>query len=455
MATEKLATWSVNLDYASLPKEVIDAAIRSFYNWAGCTVGGSNHPATTKARTALARFTGPPTSRLLGSNGVDLDAMHAALLNGIASHVHDYDDTHLDTIIHPTGPVASALLALAESLDRPVSGKEFILALVVGIEAECKLGLAVWPKHYDIGWHITSSTGSIGAAIAVSKLLNLSITQTAHAIGLAATQVTGLREMFGSDTKSFHPGRAAQNGLLAAILASEDYTSSVEALEAKRGWANVVSSKQHLDEQMATLPPSGRWEIARNSFKPFPCGIVVHPVIDGSIFLHGQLQPNGIRIEDIREVEVIVHPLVLELTGKKAPRNGLEAKFSVYHGAAVGLLYGKATPVQYEDAVVTDERLVWLRGRIKATVDEKLRADEAVVLIRVPLGGEGNDDSVTEIHVDHAVGSRERPMSESQLTDKFKDQCGSILDQERTDRASQWCWELESQVDVHQIKTVF
>ena len=145
----------------------------------------------------------------------------------------------------------------------------------------------------------------------------------------------------------------------------------------------------------------------------------------------------------------------VHLVSSVTTRNGLEAKFSVYHGAAVGLLYGKATPVQYEDAVVTDERLVWLRGRIKATVDEKLRADEAVVLIRVPLGGEGNDDSVTEIHVDHAVGSRERPMSESQLTDKFKDQCGSILDQERTDRASQWCWELESQVDVHQIKTVF
>ena len=152
MATQKLATWSTNLDYASLPKEVIDAAIRSFYNWAGCTVGGSNHPATTKARTALARFTGPSTSRLLGSNGVDLDAMNAALLNGIASHVHDYDDTHLDTIIHPTGPVASALLAMTESLDRSVSGKEFILALIVGIEAECKLGLAVWPKHYDVGW---------------------------------------------------------------------------------------------------------------------------------------------------------------------------------------------------------------------------------------------------------------------------------------------------------------
>ncbi|CAI7675404.1 unnamed protein product [Penicillium pancosmium] len=454
MATQKLADWSTNLTFASLPREVIDAATQSFYNWAGCTVGGSTHPATTIARTALARFTGTPTSRLLGSGGVDLDAMHAALLNGIASHVHDYDDTHLDTIIHPTGPVASALLAMAESLDRSVSGQEFILALVVGVEAECKVGLAVWPNHYDVGWHITSSTGSIGAAVAVSKLLNLSTQQTAHAIGLAATQVTGLREMFGSHTKSFHPGRAAQNGLLAAILASEGYTSSTEALEAKRGWANVVSSEHHLDEQMATLPPNGRWEMARNSFKPFPCGIVVHPVIDGSIFLHGQLGPNGIQIEEIREVEVIVHPLVLELTGKTAPKDGLEAKFSVYHGAAVGLLFGKATPAQYEDAVVTDERVIWLRDRIRATVDGNLRPDEAVVIMRVPNGGEGDDDSVTEIHVDHAVGSRERPMSVAQLTDKFVDQCISVLGRERTERASKWCWELEKQVDVRQIKTV-
>lgn len=302
--------------------------------------------------------------------------------------------------------------------------------------------------------HITSSTGSIGAAVAVSKLLGLSPSQTAHAIGLAATQVTGLREMFGSHTKSFHVGRAAQNGLLAAILASEDYTSSVQALEAKRGWANVVSSEQHLDEQMATLPPDGRWETARNSFKPFPCGIVVHPVIDGCITLHAKLQSNGIKIEDIKEVEVLVHPLVLELTGKTEPKDGLEAKFSVYHGAAVGLLYGKATPAQYEDAVVIDEQVVALRKRIKATVDENLRADEAVVLIRVPNGGEGTDDSVTVIHIDHALGSVERPMSETQLTVKFMEQSIPVLGQERAQRASQWCWGLEKEIDVRQIRSI-
>ena len=155
--------------------------------------------------------------------------------------MHDYDDTHLDTIIHPTGPVASAILAIAE-WKGGISGKDFLLALIAGIEAECKAGLAVWPDHYDVGWHITSTTGSIGAAVGVSKLLSLSSIQTTHAIGIAATQVTGLREMFGSHTKSFHPGRAAQNGLLAAMLAQNGYESSEEALEAKRGWANVVGS---------------------------------------------------------------------------------------------------------------------------------------------------------------------------------------------------------------------
>lgn len=152
MATQATADWVASLSYSSLPSTVVHAAVRSFYNWAGCTVGGSNHPAVLIAHKSLSRFFGAPTSALLGSAGVRVDAQHAALLNGIASHVHDYDDTHLETIIHPTGPVAAALLSFAQSLDRPVSGAEFITALVAGIEVECKAGLAVWPSHYDVGW---------------------------------------------------------------------------------------------------------------------------------------------------------------------------------------------------------------------------------------------------------------------------------------------------------------
>ena len=161
MATQRLAEWSTSLTYSSLPPPVVTAATRSFYNWVGCTLGGSNHATTTTAINALSSFFGKPTSSILGNQGSrsespgKADASHAALINGIASHVHDYDDTHLETIIHPTGPVASAVLAMAEKLaseGKGVSVEEFVLSLVVGIEAECKVGLAVWPKHYDIGW---------------------------------------------------------------------------------------------------------------------------------------------------------------------------------------------------------------------------------------------------------------------------------------------------------------
>ncbi|GKZ23027.1 hypothetical protein AbraIFM66951_008958 [Aspergillus brasiliensis] len=446
MATQKAAQWAASLSYSSLPPDALQAAIRSFYNWVGCTVGGSNHPAASIARNSLSRFFGSPTSTLLGTNGLQADAQHAALINGIASHVHDYDDTHLETIIHPTGPVAAALLSFAQSLDRPVSGQEFLTALAAGIELECKAGLAVWPSHYDVGWHITSTTGSIGAAVGVSRLLGLSPEKTAHAIGIAATQVTGLREMFGSHTKSFHPGRAAQNGLLAAILAADGYTSSLQALEAKRGWVKVVSNDDKLTQEIDSLESNGKWELAKNAFKPFPCGIVIHPVIDGCVWLHGELQRRGLGLQDIKTVHVTVHPLVLELTGKTKPKDGLEAKFSVYHGGAIGLIYGKATPAEYEDAVVTNAETIEVRDKFVATAAEDIRADECRILVEFEAPA-----VKIEKHVHHAVGSIDAPMTDSQLTEKFIGQCTPVLGPEQAKIISDWCWSLETKDDIRQI----
>ncbi|KAF5644904.1 immune-responsive 1 [Fusarium sp. NRRL 52700] len=427
MATRRLANWSHNLQYSDLPEDVIRAANRSFYNWIGCTIAGSQHEATKIAYQTLSPFFGPPTSSLLGHRVASrLDAQHAALINGIASHVHDYDDTHLDTIIHPTGPVASALLAVAEWRGG-ISGKQFITALVAGIEAECKAGLTVWPEHYDVGWHITSTVGSIGAAVAVSRILELSPTKTTHAIGLAATQVTGLREMFGSHCKSFHVGRAAQNGLLAAVMAEGGSTSSESALEAKRGWAAVIGTNksdvlQALDRWLGIESEdglagenTGRWEILRNSFKPFPCGIVIHPVIDACIQLHALLTSEGHSPAEIESVTAQVHPLVLELTGKKTPKDGLEAKFSVYHSGACGLLLGRATPSEYEDDVVVDPAVISIRDRFTANINESIAADSAKVSVTLQSG-----DVFTKF-VEHAVGSRGNPLSDEKLREKFID----------------------------------
>ena len=441
MATRKLAHWAVSLN--SVPSTVRTAAIRSLYNYIGCAIGGSNHPTVAKAHSALHPFFGSATSTLLGrQSSPRTDSQHAALLNGIASHVHDYDDTHLATIIHPTGPVASAILAWAE-YNGNVSGDSLLLALVAGIEASCKVGLAVWPEHYDIGWHITSSTGSIGAAVGIGKLMGLSEDQMAHAIGIAAVQVIGLREMFGSDTKSFHPGRAAASGLLAAQLARSGFTSSEKALEAKRGWANVVAGggTPQLDKLIASL--GKEWEIETNAFKPFPCGIVCHPAIDAAIQCRESLLSKGLNpAKDIVKVKAKVHPLVIELTSKRKPKDGLESKFSVFHGCAVGLLYGKAGPAEYDDAVVIRPEVTSLRDKVDAQMDQSLAADEVYMSIQL------SDGTHLEKHVAHAVGSLAVPMSDQQLTDKFVDQAALVLGEQHAKEASDAAWRVCKEKDV-------
>ncbi|USW58864.1 Putative MmgE/PrpD superfamily protein [Septoria linicola] len=453
MTTKTIATWATGLGPHAIPQTVRQAASRSLYNYIGCAVGGCNHLTVSKVKDSLSDFFGKPTSTVFGNReSLRTDSQHAALLNGIASHVHDYDDTHLSTIIHPTGPVASAALAYAERCESPITGSDLITALIIGIETSCKLGLAVWPSHYDIGWHITSSTGSIGAAVAVAKLMELTENQTAHAIGIAATQVTGLREMFGSDTKAFHVGRAAQNGLLAAQLASKGFTSSESALEANRGWANVViGSSEHkpqLDRFCTLESPDGlgqTWEIEKNAFKPFPCGIVCHPAIDAAIQLHHDFQARNVNIEDIQSVDIKVHPLVLELTSKRTPKDGLEGKFSVFHGAAVGLLFGKAGPAQYDDALVTSAQVITLRDRVNARIGEDIKPDEAYMTVRLRNG------KILDKHVEHAVGSLEKPMTDSDLSDKFLDQCGLVLRREAAGEASALAWGLGEADDVGEI----
>src|SRR6266851_3342201 len=207
---------------ASVDKE----AHRTLLNWVGCAIGASQHP-TVKAALAAVMELAPNAQATLLGRAERVDMASAALLNGITSHTFDFDDTHLKTIIHPTGPVASALLALAEH--RPVSGEAFIHAFVLGAEVECRIGNAVYPSHYDIGWHITGTAGVFGAAAAAGRLLGLTEQQLVWALGIAATQASGLREMFGSMCKPLHVGLAARNGLQAALLAQQDFTSAAQS----------------------------------------------------------------------------------------------------------------------------------------------------------------------------------------------------------------------------------
>src|SRR5687768_810856 len=262
--TRTLARFVIEHDAAKIPDTVRHEAARSFLNWLGCAVGASRHETVERALAALSPFSGPPQATVLG-RGDRLDVMHAALMNGITSHTFDFDDTHLKTVIHPSGPVASAILALGERM--PVSGADFLHAFILGVEVECRIGNAVYPEHYHVGWHITGTAGVFGAAAAAGRLLNLTEQQMVWALGIAATQASGLREMFGTMCKPFHPGNAARNGLLAALLAQQDFTSSNQGIEAPRGFANVLSTAFKPEEITGRLGET--WEAALNTYKPF------------------------------------------------------------------------------------------------------------------------------------------------------------------------------------------
>ena len=423
-----LARFVIEHQSSQLPQNARHDAVRSFLNWMGCAVGASRHETTERALAALAPFSGPPEATVLGRTE-RLDIMHAALINGIASHTFDFDDTHLKTVIHPSGPVASAVLALAERL--PVSGEAFLHAFILGVEVECRIGNAVYPEHYDVGWHITGTAGVFGAAAATGRLLGLTEQQMVWALGLAATQASGLREMFGTMSKPFHPGNAARNGLLAALLAQRDFTSSDQGIEAKRGFANVLSTRFKPEEITERLGKT--WEISLNTFKPFACGIVIHPIIDACIQLRNS---PGFDVEAVEGVEAKVHPLVLELTGKKTPTAGLEGKFSVYHSAAVALLHGAAGEAEYSDTCVRDPRVIALRDRVSAQVEAGLHEDQARVSIRMRGGAR------IETFVEHAIGSLERPMSDADLEQKFRGLAAGVLPDRQIEQLIRLCWDL-------------
>jgi 2-methylcitrate dehydratase PrpD len=411
-------------------------AQRTFYNWLGCAIGAARHEAAEAALAAVQMLEPAAQASVLG-RAERVDMASAALINGISSHTFDFDDTHLKTIIHPAGPVASAVLALAEQ--RGASGREAIDAIVLGIDVACRIGNVMYPDHYDRGWHITGSTGMLGAAAGCARLLGLDRARTTMALAIAASQPVGLREQFGTMTKPFHPGAAARAGLMSALLARHGFTASARALEAPRGFVQVVSDKHAWHEASDEL--GSRFEISFNTYKPFACGIVIHPSIDACV----QLRERGILPEQVQRIELRVHPLVLELTGKKEPHDGLSAKFSVYHGCAAGLVFGRAGEAEFADAVVNRADVVALRRKVEATADEAV--DEAGAdVVAVLASGER-----IRVRVAHAIGSLQRPLSDGQLDAKFAALVGPVLGEAGVAAIAAACRRLAALSDVGEL----
>ncbi|MFT5448664.1 MAG: 2-methylcitrate dehydratase PrpD [Gammaproteobacteria bacterium] len=430
--TRMLAQNIVNSRFEDIPDPVRHEAARALLNWCGCAIGASRHETVQNALDAVLPFVGPEQASVFGRSE-RLDIMHAALINGISSHVFDFDDTHV-VAIHPSAPVLPALLALAEW--KGASGAELVHAFVVGVETECRVGLSVFPAHYMVGWHITGTAGVFGAAAAAGKLLGLNEQQMVWALGIAATQSSGLREMFGSMCKSLHPGRAAQGGLMAALMAQRNFTSSDQSIEAPRGFAHVTSTE--FDESIITREWGTRYELSSNMYKPFACGLVVHGTIDGCIQLRNE---HALKPEMIESIDIKVSSIVHELTAKANPQTGLEGKFSVFHAAAIALLFGVAGEEQFSDSCVQDPRVIALRKKVHIESDESIGRTQAHVFIRL------TDGRLFERRVEHALGTLERPMSDADLEVKFRALAKGILTEQQCMDLIERCWAVETLPD--------
>jgi 2-methylcitrate dehydratase PrpD len=431
--TRQLAQFIVESKFDTLPSSVVAEASRAIVNCLGCAIGAAQHDTVNFAMDALSPFFGSPQAQIWGRSE-RADILHAALINGISTHVLDFDDTHFRAV-HPSAPVLPAIFALAEW--RQFSGKELVHAYVLGVEAEIRIALSVFPEHYDRGWHITGTAGVFGAAVAAGKLLNLNVEQMTWALGIAATQSSGLREMFGTMCKSFHPGHAAQGGLAAALMAEKGFTSSTRALEAKRGFGQVMSSR--FDPSVITNALGAEYELSKNMYKPFACGLVVHAVIDACLQLRHQ---HHLKAEDIALVKATVGPLVLELTGIKQPKTGLEGKFSVYHAMAVAIIYGAAGEAQFSSEVVCQPDVAKLRSLIEVEVDPTVRKLEGYVTVILKDGRE------IACHVSDALGSLAHPMSNQDLEAKFRSLTANILNANNANQLLDQCWNIAQLDDV-------
>ncbi|MDR3561443.1 MAG: MmgE/PrpD family protein [Negativicutes bacterium] len=437
MTTKTLAKNICEYPLEQLPQETIHEAKKSFLNWLGNAIGAHRHPSITMMQNVAKTMNSSPQATFLGTS-LKVDLEFAAILNGMSSSMFDFDDTFLETILHPSAPVFPALVAWCEHNNLP--GKLVLQNFVIGAEVEERIALALGRQgHYEKGWHITGTAGTFGATAAMGKMLGLSQEQMVYALGIASVQPTGIRTMFGTYTKPIHAGKAASNGILSALLAREGMTSSLQSLEAPKGYCFLMSDSP--DYSFLETPWGNDWQIMRNAYKPFACGIVAHPAIDAAI----RLRNRGINASDIRNIALEVHPLALELTGKPEPKDTLEAIFSVYHGVAVGLLDGKAGQWEYATEHVRDEKVVNMRKKITATVNKQMKTYHAL------LKAEKNNGEVVEIFVDKVFGSLENPLKEKDLEEKFKDLTAPYLTKENQDKLIKLVWDLDQQPTLHQL----
>ncbi len=430
--SQRLCDFVAQSRWEQIPDTVRHEAKRSLLNYLAVSFAGSRDPTLDILIETLMPFSAGTSCSLIGRDETT-DMLHACAINAMSANVFDFDDTHERTVIHPTGPVAAPLFAYAEQHD--LSGSALLHALLLGIEVECRVGNAVSPWHYARGWHITSTCGVIGSAMAIGQVLGLSSARLRHAMGSAVNQAGGVVETLGTMAKSTSVGNAARNGLLSALLAGRGFTGPDRPLEGPRGFLQVMGDQADLSCLTAGL--GEHWEIQGNSYKPYPCGVVLNPVIEACLALSAQLVASASWAEDVERIELRGHPLLRQRTDRPGVTTGRASQVCAQHAVAVSLLRGRAGLPEFSDEAVQDPQIRRLGECLHFVDDERFAIDAATVSVqfrqRDPLS----------LHIDHARGSVQHPLSDADLEKKFRTLSTACLTSSQADRIIDSIWNLE------------
>ena len=430
-----------------VPEDVRRAGRHSILDGIGLALAGSRSSAVEIARAEISAYGIPmgPASVLGGS--LRLPARFAAFLNALAIHADDYDDTQLATkpdrvyglLTHPTAPVLPPTLALGETVG--AAGSDVLLAYLVGVEVETKVAEAIDPRHYEAGFHTTGTVGTLGAASASARMLGLDAQTTSVALGIAASEASGLRENFGTMTKPLHAARAAENGVLAAQLAARGFTAARNILEARRGFFSAAGGGYDAGVAVSLGEP---WTFASPgvSIKPHPSGSLTHPAMT---VLANLISQYGLRGDDIAEVRVGANRHMPNALIHHDPRDPLAAKFSMEFCMAVLCVEGRAGLPEFTDVVVNRSDIRDMMGRVRFEVDEEADAagfNTMTSIVTVTL----RDGRVVSGRAAFAKGSPQNPMSEAELLDKFLE-CAEVagVDRGAASHAAELVLRLEAQ----------
>ncbi|MBU3916440.1 MmgE/PrpD family protein [bacterium] len=416
--TRILAAFIVSMEPTAIPSTAYDHAKVAFMDWLAVTYGGASDPLVAKLTAYAKTMGGHPQATLIGQN-TKMNVAQAALINGACSHALDYDDTLVTFFGHPSVTLFPSLLALAEW--KEISGFEFLTAYLIGLQAGGTIGRCAGLEHYMAGWHATSTLGHFASAAACSRLLKLDKTQTAYALGIAGTQSSGIKRVFGTMCKPFHAGNASQTGLMAALLARDNFSSAEDILEGRHGFFEIMKGK--VDPEVLANLGLG-WDVEDISQKYHASCHATHSPLEAALAI---IKEHQVSIDDIKIIRVFSSKLALDAAGKLAPTTGLEGKFSIPYCLANAVIRGETGTSAFTDDNVNDPKIRDLITRIEVVLDETKTGLEATVKLETINGKqyESFSDILQKIPP--------LEVKQDRIEKKFIDLCSAVLETKRVE----------------------